>query len=257
MIAVTPFCSAPPKKNLNYLTKDTDKDTKYWEQGMIRFFFLLFFIVSSCQQKKRGVVCDRIDANSGQCTQQLDKVAADTPPPVTKPTPILPQLPPIETTDKQKEEEVTEITDQTLLKDIIIKSRCSPNEKCPEEFTCRITPDCGDKNLVEFNFNIQNYESVLCDDNDTAKVLDGKILKCGFLVSDESQGRIVQTDITSKLLNQGVCALYTIIHGYRSIASLTETELIPQKKQCLELYSSNPAVDNRVIPIELTFSLSP
>ena len=236
---------------------------------MIRVFLLLFFVVSSCQQKKRGVVCDRVDANSGQCIQQLNKVVADTPPPVTKPTPIIPQLPPIETTDKK--EEVTEITDETLLKDIIIKSRCLDGE-CPEKFTCRIAHGCGTKNLIIFTDTIQNYESTLCEGNTTDKVFHKqKIpqLTCGWLEDDNvsfmtTRNSPAQTPVTSKHLNQRICVIV-----YYTLDSDNENDIIEHTKKTF-LYSesedencrdpsSTPAHHdiNFTKVIELTFSLVP
>ena len=176
----------------------------------------------------------------------MNEVAADTPPPPTKPTPIIPQLPPIKTTDKK--EEVTEITDQTLLKDIIIKSRCLGGE-CSTSFTCKIL-SCSDKDLIIFTDTSQNDEQILCEGNDKAKVLDDKILKCGFLWGDEFNENTAKIELTSEVLNQGICANYS----YENSDSIANDGL--KGKKChpdTVIYGYFTSTRS----IELTFSLSP
>ena len=227
---------------------------------MIRVFLLLFFIVSSCQQKKRGVVCDRVDANSGQCVQQLNKVVADASPlPSIDQPPILP--PPIEATDKDDKIEAKEITDKTLLKDIVINSKCLAGDCWPWDRPnpAKGEPDinlickagCSSDSLVDLkeeNGLLQDTAR-LCREGDK-NVADGKtLLTCGIADVDnlDFQDATIPMPITVELLKQRVCIDHTSYSGGEQV-SRNEGCTIPLK---LSTYYTTTQI------IELTFSLLP
>ena len=243
---------------------------------MMRIFLLLFIVAISCQQKKRGVVCQRVDANSGQCSPELlssevntkDTAADD----LTDLTDLFNKRK--ETTeDKEVAETITDaITDETLLKDVVIKSECLVGKCRPDDpgkylFTCT-AKECNQGELFSFdktaesNIGAEDEGRLCCPDKDASVcALDDNYtiknvikLKCGIVNIDgdltdftkETPGEI---EINSELLNKGAC----VIRGPVSRGSITTSiEIIPQGG-CLTFKSDH----NRVITdlIELTFSL--
>lgn len=183
---------------------------------MIHALLLLLVVVSSCQPKKRGVICGRVDVNSGQCTTQLSgDTKTDDPPEL----PEIPTLPPKD--DDPLTTNETQITTATSLKDIVIKSKCLAGQ-CRYDLdvdkyllTCT-AKECNQAELFSFDktapINVGSEdESLLCADDYTHE--DTVYLRCGIadidnleIFKDHPPSMML---IDNDLLKQGVCVSYT------------------------------------------------
>ena len=216
----------------------------------MRIFLLLFIVAISCQQKKRGVVCQRVDAQSGQCSPELlsetnkDSSTDDLTALFDKPNKI--------NEDKEVDETMTDtITDETLLKDIIIESKCVDGE-CLTTITCRVL-DCGENNLLPFTDDNQSHSTSLCEEGHSAVRVSGttpyKDLTCGFLIGGQfDEDKDTHIMMTSDLLNEGACLAYNVIgNGTSPVIG------IPRNK-CPNPFKDGNNANLKVI--ELTFSLA-
>ena len=225
---------------------------------MFHIFLLLSLIVISCQQKKRGVACDRVDASSGQCIKQLSKATANTPPPPEILPPIT--LPPTKTAEEK---------DKTLLKDIEMSSKCLYGNCWPWDrenpdttkqdvnLLCKVE-DCSNDNLVQLGIEGNNPlrdKANLCGEGDKY-IADGSIfLTCGigYVNDNEFLSSSTPIKITNELINKGAC----IQHNSYTLPPDKEEVIINQKP---DNGCTNPDTvrgqryTSKVI--ELTFSLS-
>ena len=232
------------QKKINYLPKNTDEKIEYLDSKMIHALLLLLVVVSSCQPKKRGVICGRVDVNSGQCTTQLSgDTKTDDPPEL----PEIPTLPPKD--DDPLTTNETQITEDTLLKDITINSRCLNDKKCSTAVTCKVT-DCGEENLILFTENNMSDSTSLCAGNNTARVGDLKEITCGFLLGDDFDGGEASLKLTSERLNQESCLLY-ILKDHQQPNNFNISTPCATKP----ITVNNGNIETTVVVIELTFSL--
>lgn len=187
---------------------------------MIRVLLLLLIVASSCQQKKRGVVCERVDATSGQCTQQLLSGEVKTEP--EDPDPTLPEL--IKLFDRKKISSDDNKIDETPLKDITIKSECkNSNGRCSVFFTCRVVPECGSNNLVEFTADDKQEDAKHLCTEDTINVSSEASLECGSLDTGNPEvfSSKAEENITPELLSQGACIKLSIVQRAGTTTSIS------------------------------------
>lgn len=213
---------------------------------------LLFIIVGGCQQKKRGVVCERVDAHSGQCTQQLATAEVKREPPAEPLVlldPLLP-LPAEETTDnKIKLEDIT-VTSKCLSENCLIK------DSEGYMLTCTVL---SHHEIFNFDYSIgvggksgpsKEDSSPLCRKDIKCTAESGIPLRCGMMDGYLEIKQLEQMmPIDKELLERGVCLTYTEVKGVEPTLSM---ELRPPAG-CQIPEPSLYSIPN---VIELTFSNS-